>query len=391
MKNLLTVLTVAFLIFGFSAAVLSQDLELGTPLANVFISSGGRLVLSNPSTLRGMNRWAFLNLAVDKSNVYNFDDSIKTIATLPIDSTSAGRKANYVLYKVTSPSTGTLGTSPSGSALQHLMTVYVWKDLKGVIVAYRFKNTGATPVAGKVSFELYPRIDQSYNDHSLRWRSQDNIAYFFRGTLAHFFGAKYVSGVPTGVRLSAGTEFYVSGNFAEDQPDSVRFNAASYRSFDPDKDSPTGTRSMIHINNGEVTIGANDSSGTYYYAMAYDVTEAGMIQAIKDVETRARTVGLVTAVKVRDLQVPSSFTLQQNYPNPFNPTTQISFTLAQRSFVSLKVYDATGGEVITLVHGTLPAGPHAAKFEAAGLTSGIYFYTLRANGFAATRKMLLVQ
>jgi hypothetical protein len=47
--------------------------------------------------------------------------------------------------------------------------------------------------------------------------------------------------------------------------------------------------------------------------------------------------------------------------------------------------------VITLVHGTLPAGPHAAKFEAAGLTSGIYFYTLRANGFAATRKMLLVQ
>ncbi|MDZ7362958.1 MAG: T9SS type A sorting domain-containing protein [candidate division KSB1 bacterium] len=391
MKNLITVLTMAFLVFGFSAVALPQDLELGTPLANVFVSAGGRLVLSNPSTLRGMNRWAFLNLAVDKSNVYNFDDSIKTIATLPIDSTSAGRKANYVLYKVTSPASGTLGTSPSGSKLHHIMTVYVWKDLKGVIVAYRFKNTGATPVTGKISFELYPRIDQSYSDHNLRWRSQDSIAYFFRGTLAHFLGAKYVSGVPTGVRLSAGTEFYVSGSFAEDQPDSVRFNAASYRSFDLTKDSPAGTRSMIHINNGEVTIGANDSSATYYYAMAYDVTEAGMVQAIKEVETRARTVGLITAVKIRDLQVPSGFALQQNYPNPFNPTTQISFTLEQSSFVSLKVYEASGREVRTLVQGTLPAGSHLVPFEATGLTSGVYFYTLRANGFAATRKMLLIQ
>jgi hypothetical protein len=391
MKNCITVLIVTAII-AMAGTAGAQSVNIITPLADVFISAGGRLVLSSPTTNQGMNRWAYFNLAVSKSNVYNFDDSTKVFGPPTVDSTSAGRKAEFILRHVTSPAMGTLGTSQAGSALQHIMTIYIWKDLKGVIVGYRLKNTGASALSGKVSFELYPRIDQNYNDHNLRWRSQDSIAYFYRGTAAHFFGAKYVSGVPTGVRLSAGTDFYVPGiPFAENQPDSIRFNAASYRSFDPTKDSPTGTRSMIHINNGEVTIGANDSSGTYYYAMAYDVTEAGMIQAIKDVETRARTVGLVTAVKVRDLQVPSGFTLQQNYPNPFNPTTQISFTLAQRSFVSLKVYDATGGEVITLVHGTLPAGSHVVPFAATGLTSGVYFYTLRANGFAATRKMLLMQ
>ncbi len=390
MKNFVTVLVSAVLIAGF-ASVEAQDINIITQNADVFISSTGRLVLSSPATNRGMNRWAYLNLAVDKSKVYNYDDSIKVIGPPSVDSTSAGRKADFVLRHVTSPAVGTLGTGGTGSALQHVLTIYIWKDLKGVIAAYRLKNTGASALSGKVSFELYPRIDQSYTDHNLRWRSQDSIAYYFRGALAHFLGAKYLGANLTGVRLSAGTMFYVSGNFAEDQPDSIRFNAANYASFDNTIDSPAGTRSMININNGNVTIGANDSSAVYYFALAYDVTDAGMIQAIKDVETRARTTGLVTAVAKHDIQIPSGFALQQNYPNPFNPTTQISFTLDQRSFVNLTVYDAAGREVRTLVNGTLPAGPHAAKFEAAGLTSGVYFYTLRANGITATRKMLLMQ
>lgn len=391
MKNFVTMLSLA-VVFGFIATASAQDdINIITKNSDVFISSGGRLVLSSPTTNRGMNRWAYFNLAVSKSNVYNFDDSTKVLGRPTVDSTSAGRKAEYILRHVTSPSVGTSGTSRPGSALQHIMTVYIWKDLKGVLVGYRLKNTGTSAITGKISFELYPRIDQNYNDHNLRWRSQDSIAYFYRGTTGHFFGAKYSSTKPTGTRLSAGPNFYVSGNFAETQPDSVRFNASNVTSFDASVDSPTGTRGMIHINGATITINPNDSSRVYYYAMAYDVTDAGMVQAIKDVEARGRARQILTAVTQRNVQAPSGFVLHQNFPNPFNPSTDIRFELTKSGAANLTLYDANGREIKALVNNTLAAGSHTVTVDAAGLPSGVYFYTLRANNFTATRKMLLMR
>ncbi len=384
--------TVLFTVLASLAATAGaqNDINIITANSDVFISEGGRLVLSSPTTNRGMNRWAHLNLAVEKSNVYNFDDSSTVLGPPTVDSTSAARKADYVLRHVISPAMGTAGTSRAGSTLQHVMTVYIWKDLKGVVVAYRLKNTGASSVSGKVSFELYPRIDQSYTDHKLRWSAAENIAYFFRGTLAHYMGGKFLSGTPTSARLSAGTAFYVSGSFAETQPDSVRFNAANYTGFDASVDSPAGTRAMIHLNASQITIAPNDSSAAYYYALAYDVSEAGMIQAIKGAETRYRE-RFPVSVAERDGEVPAGFALHQNYPNPFNPSTDIRLQLPQRDHVSLKIYDAAGREVQTLVNRTMNAGSHAFTFDATRLPSGVYFYTVRTNNFTATRKMLLMK
>jgi hypothetical protein len=398
MKNFVIVLSIAAAI-GMAGTAVAQDVNIITRLADVFISSGSlphRLVLSSPTTNRGMNRWAYLNFAVNKTTVYNYDDSVKTVgvSTTVVDSTSSGRKADYVLRSVSSPASGTEGTVRAGSKLQHIMTVYMWKDLKGIIVGYRLKNTDTAPITGKVSFELYPRIDQSYTGHSLRWRSQDSIAYYFRGTLAHFLGAKYVSIKPSGTRLSTGRTFYtnIAQLFAETQPDSVRFNAANYAAFDAAVDSAATTlRSMIHINSAAITINPNDSSLVYYYALAYDITDAGMVQAIKDVEARGRARQILTAVAQRETQVPRGFVLHQNFPNPFNPSTDIRFELAKAGLVNLTLYDAAGREVRTLVNGTFAAGAHTANFDASGLTSGVYFYTLRADNYTATRKMLLMR
>lgn len=87
--------------------------------------------------------------------------------------------------------------------------------------------------------------------------------------------------------------------------------------------------------------------------------------------------------------LPNSFALDQNYPNPFNPSTTIRFTLKERSFVSLKVYDILGREIQTLVDGALQAGDHQAVFRTAGLASGVYFYKLTVPSFTAVRKMIL--
>ena len=98
-----------------------------------------------------------------------------------------------------------------------------------------------------------------------------------------------------------------------------------------------------------------------------------------------------TPVAVEDEPVPESFTLHQNYPNPFNPTTNITYTLARTERVTLRIYDAQGRLVQTLIDGTQPAGRHAVPFNAGHLASGSYFYRLQTTDGIQTRQMTLVR
>lgn len=87
----------------------------------------------------------------------------------------------------------------------------------------------------------------------------------------------------------------------------------------------------------------------------------------------------------------NEFKLEQNYPNPFNPATTIRYRIPERSFVTLKIYDLLGSEVATLVNEEKPACEYEVEFNAANLTSGIYFYKLQAGSFVQTKKMVLIK
>jgi hypothetical protein len=84
--------------------------------------------------------------------------------------------------------------------------------------------------------------------------------------------------------------------------------------------------------------------------------------------------------------LPASFSLGQNYPNPFNPATTIRYGLPVRSTVNLAVFNALGQQVRELVRGEEEAGFHEVRFDGSGISSGVYFYRLRAGGFMETRK-----
>ncbi len=88
---------------------------------------------------------------------------------------------------------------------------------------------------------------------------------------------------------------------------------------------------------------------------------------------------------------PRSFTLSQNYPNPFNPSTKIKYTLGKRSFVTLKIYDILGREMKTLVSAEQASGEYEVNYRPDNLSSGIYFYTLKAGSFQITKKLLLLR
>ena len=90
------------------------------------------------------------------------------------------------------------------------------------------------------------------------------------------------------------------------------------------------------------------------------------------------------------------FTLDQNYPNPFNPVTKIKFEIPgqarnDNALVILKVYDILGKEIVILVNEEKPAGEYEVEFDGSALTSGIYFYELKAGQYSETRKMVLMK
>jgi hypothetical protein len=89
--------------------------------------------------------------------------------------------------------------------------------------------------------------------------------------------------------------------------------------------------------------------------------------------------------------VPLDFALHQNFPNPFNPTTTISFDIPNRGRVRLKVYDALGREVDTVLDELRQPGKHNVQFDAKGLASGVYFYRLVLEGRSISKRMLLVK
>ncbi|MDD8019110.1 MAG: T9SS type A sorting domain-containing protein [Bacteroidota bacterium] len=89
--------------------------------------------------------------------------------------------------------------------------------------------------------------------------------------------------------------------------------------------------------------------------------------------------------------VPDRFSLSQNFPNPFNPATTISYQLLANRFTTLKVYDAIGREVATLVNEIKAPGNYSVTFNAQNLSSGMYFYELRAGEWRVTKKMSLLK
>lgn len=89
--------------------------------------------------------------------------------------------------------------------------------------------------------------------------------------------------------------------------------------------------------------------------------------------------------------IPSEFGLFDNFPNPFNPSTTIYYAVPEVSFVELKVFDALGNEITTLVSETKEAGYHNISFDAADYNSGVYFYQLQTGNFVETKKMILMK
>ncbi|MFZ1519289.1 MAG: T9SS type A sorting domain-containing protein [Ignavibacteriaceae bacterium] len=162
------------------------------------------------------------------------------------------------------------------------------------------------------------------------------------------------------------TEINNSGFEIQKSSDRVNFSNIA---FVPGFGTTTEPRSYSYTDNSV-------TNGKYYYRLKQvDLNGAFAYSEIIEVNVAA----------------PIDFALTQNYPNPFNPSTIISYSIPQNSFVTLKVYDILGNEIAVLVNDTKSAGKYDVQFDASGLSNGVYFYTIKADNFTSTKKMILMK
>jgi hypothetical protein len=140
-------------------------------------------------------------------------------------------------------------------------------------------------------------------------------------------------------------------------------------------------------NGGKENILLN-GSGRYLRLLCTQKLFADSGYVLKEFEIYGR--GKVTEV-VNETNSVQQFELFQNYPNPFNPTTQISYSIPNSELVSLKVYNVLGEEVAQLVNQFQNNGKYQVTLNTNQLSSGVYFYQLKAGDFVSVKKMLLIR
>ena len=104
-----------------------------------------------------------------------------------------------------------------------------------------------------------------------------------------------------------------------------------------------------------------------------------------------RPLSDITDIEDLGYEIPTQFVFEQNYPYPFNPSTKISWQSPVSGWQTIKLFDILGKEVETLVDENKPAGKYEVEFDASQLSSGTYFYSLRAGSFVETKKMILLR
>ena len=185
-----------------------------------------------------------------------------------------------------------------------------------------------------------------------------------------YFTTLYIDMLPAGVTVNGGTDYHLvlslAGGAVSDNVDLV---------------CDDGTANA-------------DNRTSVFTGVAWENSGAGG-SGLSGKNVRIRPVVVSTsvpsAVESGPAGIPAAFELLQNYPNPFNPSTTITYALPVHSNVTLSIYNTLGQKVEDLVNEPQQAGYYEVRFDGTGLSSGVYFYRLQADGFVGVKKLVVVR
>jgi len=154
-------------------------------------------------------------------------------------------------------------------------------------------------------------------------------------------------------------------------------------------DKNTLTETVTQVKDGDEWVNSSRSTvndGEFEYIYLFQTWNGtDWINSGRWVYVYRKTTGVNEDVR------PLVFNLEQNYPNPFNPVTNINYTVPLVQHITINVYNVLGQLVRTLVNEEVPAGKHSIQFDAAGLSSGVYYYRVETGSTALTNSMLLLK
>jgi serine protease len=257
-----------------------------------------------------------------------------------------------------------------------------------IILEYKFNNTTGQNIDNFYAGLFFDwDIDETHYDSNIgTYDESGQFGYIVNNNL---------NDVSTHVGMALLTEGNV-GFYTIDNPDMI------YDGFTDSEKWTTLTSGSSNATGGPDDISSVNSVGPLSIPangnikVAFSVSAAETMEDLRDAVNRSRNKfnEIVTDVE-EESTVPLTFSLVQNYPNPFNPTTTIEYTIPQlvetQQAVTLRIFDILGREVVTLVNQNKKPGRYKVNFDATRLSSGVYYYTLRAGSFISTKKMLLLK
>ncbi len=388
-----------------------------------FSDWSGVPVLINDATGDGSNGWDF-------DNIYVTDDATNVYFRIQTTSSVAGSKTLYLLISVdpqNEPSTRTglsYGWWDNGydfmvQYYQANVTLYRhtgdtdgWSWENGGTNSQEWKQTNGSDDYSDIEIAVSKNDLDQPNIAGWTSNSQDKI------TIMTFvddgsFGEEAGSGSNHGgvvYTLGQGVlpvELVSFSAHVNNNSVSLEWNTATEHNnygFEIQRLSALGETDVLRSEFETIGFvkGAGNSNSPKKYFYADKNPPAGKVQY------RLKQIDLDGAFKYSEvveveINAPKKFELIQNYPNPFNPTTNITYVIPRSEAtrlrlgrtdevsVKLRVYDALGREVATLVNAKQSPGNYSVKFNASKLGSGIYYYTLRAGDFVQTKKMILMK
>jgi hypothetical protein len=239
--------------------------------------------------------------------------------------------------------------------------------------------------ANPIAIDSLGNVFVTGSDHGTVNRNYITIQYSSLGIqqwLSIYNGPGNGVDIPFSLTTDGVSNVYVTGysygNGTSSDVATIKYNSAGVQQwvqrYNGPSDSTDYGSAIVVDGSGNVYVSGVSTGSTNnldYVTIKYSQTSAGIYQTTSD--------------------IPEDYSLSQNYPNPFNPSTDISFSLPIRSFVSLKIFDLIGREVATIISEELSAGNHSRQWNAANMSSGVYFCRLQAGAFAQIKKLVLLK
>lgn len=341
--------------------------SFSTGAMNVTVGAYGKVLLYTPDGLEHLRRASIL-VGTTPTSVFDHENDAEVVDATALVATPVS--SDFEVY-------GAYDNSYSNDPPAVLVTenIYGWNNAAYTIVKYNVKNNETSAITASIGLEILPEINQEYGFDTVTYNIAQGTIRFHRG-LVENMGIKLLS-----ASLSSLYSFEYYGSY---QVDTDFWTWMNMGSLQPEYISPTAEGPVSITSQTPVVIAPGESFNVYY-ALALGADEATMLANISEATQKYQI--LTTSVKENQL----SKTGFNNSPNPFKSSTTISYQLPENGFVSLKIYDALGNEMASLVNSKQTKGSHTVNFNANNLAGGVYSYRLSFNDQVISNKMVVVK